>query len=78
MRIASLASLLWLALVPPALVLSAPDAKAEGVESKQVDSTVFNKQTVPHMKELSGQGIDEDIAEGYWYVLHLITEEFTF
>lgn len=47
----------------------APVASAEGSESgdEATKPTVFNGETVPPMKELTGPGFDKEAKDGYWY-----------
>jgi protein disulfide-isomerase len=59
----------------PTLAASSSDTTVDAsVQSEDlktvapVDLTVFNGIEVPPMKELDGDGFEESIKEGYWYV----------
>lgn len=47
-------------------------AKAGATNSEAVSSntTVFNGMDVPPMKDLTGEGMEEEIRNGYWFIKH--------
>ncbi|KAF6224756.1 hypothetical protein HO133_009950 [Letharia lupina] len=52
------------------LVEDGPKAGATNSEALSGTATKFNDMEVPPMKELTGEGYDEDIKNGYWFVKH--------
>ena len=52
------------------LVEDGPKAGATNSEAVSGTATKFNDIEVPPMKELTGEGFDEDIQNGYWFVKH--------
>ena len=52
------------------LVEDGPKAGATNSEAISGTSTKFNDIEVPPMKELTGEGFDEDTKNGYWFVKH--------
>jgi protein disulfide-isomerase len=55
--------LLSLATVASTFAAEASDSPDDGPPD-----TIFNGQTVPPMKDLSGETFDQDISKGNWYV----------
>lgn len=75
MRLSRLFALL--PLVVPLLALPADtehnaaapaSANVSAEESAEGESTVFNGETVPPMRSLSGETLDRDIKDGYWLI----------
>lgn len=64
-------------LLPLALLSSAYASPGKKSPEKVLDieddktSTVFNGKEVPPMTELAGGRVDDNIAQGNWYLLHL-------
>ena len=52
------------------LVEDGPKAGATNSEAVSGTATKFNNLEVPPMKELTGDGFDEDTKNGYWFVKH--------
>lgn len=52
------------------LVEDGPKAGATNSEAVSGTATKFNDIEVPPMKELTGEGFDEDTKNGYWFVKH--------
>ena len=52
------------------LVADGPKAGATNSEAVSSTDTKFNEISVPPMKELTGEGFDEDTKNGYWFIKH--------
>ncbi|KAB8648493.1 hypothetical protein FH972_026149 [Carpinus fangiana] len=71
----NLSAILWSLVVtsscavatPPPGVPDVPDPRKRAPE-KDASSTIYNGQTVPPMRDLSGKTFKEDISKGYWMV----------
>lgn len=56
--------------VVQAPVEDGPQAGATNSEAVSSNNTIFNGVEVPPMRELTGEGLEQEIKDGYWFIKH--------